>query len=213
MKRRRNRRNKVKIAKEEIKVKKHISATIGTVILSTAVILSPPIAAAQTITLTPTPASSQSGTAGTTLGWGYTITNNTADYYQPEALDLTPMANDTPNILFDFPTVAPGSSVSEVFNAVTGTGLVEILLGGAAGTVDTATLTMIGELFADGALTQDLGAAPNVAAAITATTTGATGVPEGHPLPFMMLAFGAIVCCFYKRLKANRNPQWLVSRR
>ena len=191
---------------------KRAFVTIGTIVLSTVGMLIPRIAAAQDITLTPTPTDSQSGPAGSTVGWGYTITNDTSDYYQPEALDISPMADDTPTIIFDFPTVAPDSSVTEDFDPSTDIGLVEVELGGAANSVDTAILTMIGELFADSSLTTDLGAAPEVTASITATTTGPTGVPEGNPLPSMALAILVLGYCFYLRSRSTKISSRVLPR-
>lgn len=62
-----------------------------------------------------------SGPAGSTVGWGYTITNLDSDYY----LELTSISadlflNGDPLELFDFPTVAPGASVSVPFDGING---------------------------------------------------------------------------------------------
>ena len=43
------------------------------------------------------------GSPGSTVGWGYTITNNSADWLQPESLNTDVFLNGTPNSVFDFP--------------------------------------------------------------------------------------------------------------
>ena len=52
------------------------------------------------------------GPAGSVTGWGYTITNDTTQWIQTEAVSSDPFLNGTPDLVFDFPAVAPRSSVT-----------------------------------------------------------------------------------------------------
>ena len=63
------------------------------------------------------------GNPGDTIGWGYSITNTSADFLLPMNLDAGPFPTGmTPLNIFDFPVVAPNSTVTLDFSAiVTGT--------------------------------------------------------------------------------------------
>jgi len=77
------------------------------------------------------------GSPGSVIGWGYSITNNTADWLLATNLDAGLFPLDvTPLNIFDFPEIAPGATVSESFStAVTAAcpgppcGLYELTLG------------------------------------------------------------------------------------
>lgn len=58
-----------------------------------------------------------SGPPGSTIGWGYRITNlETSEYLVPVALDADLFQHATPLNIFDFPIVAPGQTVSVQYN-------------------------------------------------------------------------------------------------
>lgn len=72
-----------------------------------------------------------SGSPGQTIGWGYSITNNSqADFLQMDQLD--PLRGFPvswhPQLLFDFPLISPGVTFSEPFDPGTGTGFLELNL-------------------------------------------------------------------------------------
>ena len=68
-----------------------------------------------------------SGSPGSTVGWGYTIVNNsTSDWLVTTALSAGTFSNGLPQSLFDFPVVAPLSTVTQQFNMDTGNGLFQI---------------------------------------------------------------------------------------
>lgn len=70
-----------------------------------------------------------SGTAGSTIGWGYSLANLSADQWLvPVSLNASPFVAATPNVLFAFPILAPGASSTEAFNAGAGSGLLALLL-------------------------------------------------------------------------------------
>jgi hypothetical protein len=67
----------------------------------------------------------QSGPAGTSIGWGYSITNRSSDYMVPTAINSDPFIHGTPLALFDFPVIAPNSTVTEAF-ALDSSGLFQL---------------------------------------------------------------------------------------
>ncbi len=61
------------------------------------------------------------GTPGSTIGWGYTITNPDSTWWLLlTTLDASPFQHGTATSLFDFPEVAPGTTVSLGFDGVNG---------------------------------------------------------------------------------------------
>lgn len=67
------------------------------------------------------------GAPGSTVGWGYTIKNDSRDDW----LITTGLQSDTfyfgtPLPIFDFPDLAPGQSISVPFDAIHSTGLFEL---------------------------------------------------------------------------------------
>jgi hypothetical protein len=70
-----------------------------------------------------------SGAPGATIGWGYSITNeSTTDWLLATNLNADSFAFGTPTLLFDFPEIAPGATVTEVFDPIGLTGLYEDVL-------------------------------------------------------------------------------------
>lgn len=57
------------------------------------------------------------GAPGMTIGWGYSLVNNSSDYFVPTAINGDVFANGAPLSLFDFPVVAPNSTAFEAFVA------------------------------------------------------------------------------------------------
>jgi hypothetical protein len=73
------------------------------------------------------------GLAGTTVGWGYSITNNSSiDWFASTNLNSDSFSNGSPALLFDFPNVPPGATVSEAFDAINSVGLFDLTWGVAA---------------------------------------------------------------------------------
>lgn len=70
-----------------------------------------------------------SGAAGTTVGWGYSITNaSSSDWLVIIDVNTTSdFSNGTADSsIFDFPIIAPGQTDSQVFSNSDGTGLYEL---------------------------------------------------------------------------------------
>lgn len=74
------------------------------------------------------PAGDIAGGAGSTIGWGYSITDqSSADWLVTTSLNADSFLHGTPALLFDFPTVGPGQTATESFGATTGTGLYKLI--------------------------------------------------------------------------------------
>ena len=74
------------------------------------------------------PSSGQiAGVPGQTVGWGYSIENqSTAFWLVTTGLASGPFQFATPNLVFDFPILAPDSSVTVPFDAAALTGLLAL---------------------------------------------------------------------------------------
>ena len=85
--------------------------------------------AADSISFSLLPSSGQvSGSPGTVVGWGYTITNNSAaDWFVSTDLNSDSFLHGALTLLFDFPELAPGATVTESFDPAKGIGLFELL--------------------------------------------------------------------------------------
>jgi hypothetical protein len=69
-----------------------------------------------------------SGPAGSLVGWGYSLTNtDLSNWYMSTDLNADSFSNGTPTLLFDFPILAPGDTVTESFDSVNSIGLFELL--------------------------------------------------------------------------------------
>jgi hypothetical protein len=140
-----------------------------------------------------------SGAAGSTVGWGYSITNESATDW----LLTTNMVSDsflygTPTLLFDFPEVAPGQTVTESFDSIALTGLYEDVLDASApnGSVDSGNFVLSaqwydGDPFNGGNFIAD---APDTNSAYTAivTASGGPGIPEPGSIFLMIAGLGLI---------------------
>jgi len=139
------------------------------------------------------------GLPASTVGWGYSITNNSSTDW----LLTTNMVSDsflygTPTLLFDFPEVAPGATVTESFDPVGLTGLYEDVLGASSpgGSTDSGNFVLSaqwydGDPFNGGNYIAD---APDTNAAYSATVTGSSA-PEPASLFLIvsgLVAFGIV---------------------
>lgn len=95
------------------------------VLVVTLLIAAAPSWAAEIFTFSLLPASGQiSGAPGSTIGWGYMLENESSDYWLvADGLGTGSFAFGTPKVLFDFPILAPGASVTVPFDAGTLSGL------------------------------------------------------------------------------------------
>jgi len=168
-------------------VRQYLILTIGLLFLC---LTQPALEALPIISFSTLPANGQvSGAPGSTVGWGYSITNNGTDWLVITSLNADPFTSATPNLLFDFPIIDPGATVTEPYNPSIGTGLFELLwdTSAALGFSNSGTFVLSGEWWTDnpldgGVFIED---APDVNASYTASVNT---VPE--PATFWILFTG-----------------------
>jgi len=64
------------------------------------------------------------GAPGETVGWGYSLTNNSLiEWLVTVGISADSFSNGVPTFLFDFPVLSPSSSVFEAYDPSVGAGL------------------------------------------------------------------------------------------
>ena len=157
-----------------------------------------------------------SGPAGSLVGWGYSITNDSAaDWFLAGNLNSDSFSNGTPNLLFDFPEVAPGATVTESFDSVNGIGIFELQWDPSApvGFVNSGNFTLSGQWydgdpFNGGNVIAD---ATDTSLPYSATVTGSSSVPE--PSSFPLLASGIVAIIGWRRVRNRRIARIAVNDR
>ena len=157
-------------------------------------------------TLELTPGPSIQGNPGDTIGWGYSITNNSSDFLLPLTLDAGSFPSGfTPLNIFDFPEVAPNSTVMLDFSmVVTGScasppcGIYQVTLDPSlkAGTSVSGFFDVFAELYDgdpfDGGT--DLGTGVDIMASYSAGTPPPAGAaPEPATFGELGLGFALIL--------------------
>ena len=159
------------------------------------------------------------GAAGSTVGWGYSISNSTSDWLQTLNVSADLFQEGTPNVLFDFPAVAPNSSVTLDFSlAATGScasppcGLYDLTWDTTAppNFNNSGTFTISSDFYSaqPGTLgAVDLGPAPDATASYSATVAR-IATPEASTLSLFLtgLVAQALLFCFkHKRASSTSN--------
>src|SRR5580658_6724070 len=182
-------------------------------ILAVSLILAaPPVRAdGDSLTFTLIPAD-VSGPAGTTVGWGFTITNTstTTDYLDISGIDsdLFASTNGTPDAsIFLFPNLAPAQSVTQVYDPLDGLGLFQFTWnsGVAVGTMETGQFRLLGA-FCDPTIDQFCAEDDSVTSTVlatgmySATVTGSSGAPISEPSASLLLISGllGVALCTYR---------------
>lgn len=134
------------------------------------------------------------GAPGSTIGWGYSITNlDTTAWLSFSGLSTDPFANGTALSLFDFPTLAPGASVTVPFLVDT-QGLFQLTwdLTAPVGTVETGTFLLTAGWYDADPFTggQFLDSAATLPAAYIATVTAPPDAPVPEPSTLLLAASG-----------------------
>jgi hypothetical protein len=178
-----------------------VSLTLG-------VLLAIPAARADSLTFTVLPPD-VSGPAGTTVGWGFSITNNSATNY----LDISGIDSDlfaaTDGIpdasIFLFPNLAPGKTMTQAYDPADSLGLFQFTwnLGVATGTMETGNFTLYGA-FCDPTIDQfcaEDGTVPStaLASAVYTATVSPSGVVTPEPSAALLLATGLCVLAWVSR--------------
>lgn len=150
------------------------------VILASGAIVSRPLYAAEIFTFNLQPTDGMvAGPPGTTVGWGYSIENKSAtDWLVTTSLNSDPFLFGSPMLLFDFPDLAPGATVSLAFNEGMGAGLYQLTWDSSApldftnfGTFSLSAQWWTGDPLTGGVFLQD---APDSAQAYLATVSQIT---------------------------------------
>jgi hypothetical protein len=133
-----------------------------------------------------------SGDAGSTIGWGYTITNDSDSWLEIFNLGSGPFQFATPDSsIFDFPILAPGATATVAYDAATLSGLFQLTWDATAplGFTNVGQFVLLGQFYdgdpfgggnlLDGVFEQF--------ASYTATTTN----PVPEPGTLLLLGSGA----------------------
>jgi len=189
------------------------------VILATAFAFAAQAARGNSLTFTVLPPDI-SGSPGETIGWGYSITDNsTTNYLDIRTVDSTVftigVADNTP-FAFSFVTIAPGATETQAYDPANLLGLFEVAIYPSAtlGAMDSGVFGLYGA-FCD---PSDPTCAENGDSAATLLTTGATGAysatvvpPSGTPIPepsSILLLISALCAIGFWNLRRQENPVW-----
>jgi hypothetical protein len=146
------------------------------------------------------------GPAGSIVGWGYSITNQSSQYWLVTVgLSADPFQHGTPNAIFDFPDLAPGDNATENFDPNGPTGLYELTWDSDAplGFVNSGMFTLsaqwwTGDPLNGGTYVMD---APDTMQAYSASVSG-TSTPE--PTSLLLLVSGvSCIAAWTKRTRAR----------
>lgn len=149
------------------------------------------------------------GPPGSTVGWGYSLTNNSpTDWFMPILLNADSFANGAPSLLFDFPNVAPGVTIPPVaFDPLTGAGLYQLVwdIGAPVGFVNSGNFVLSGQWWDGDPLNGGnfLFSEPDISLPYTAIVTdgGAGGAPEPATWVLFLGALAPLAC---RRLNRRR---------
>jgi len=136
---------------------------------------------------------SVSGPPGSAIGWGYTITNDsTTNWLVTSGLSSDPFVYGTPNLIFDFPDLAPGATFTVSFDPSISAGLFDLTWDASApvgfannGTFDLSAQWWSGDPLNGGTFLIN---APDALAPYSGTVS--SPVPEP---PTLLLLFGAFL--------------------
>ena len=138
------------------------------------------------------------GSPGSTVGWGYSLTNQSAsDWLVTTNLTADSFLHGTPALLFDFPNLGPGQTVTELFNANAGVGLYKFTWNADA-PVDfvNSGLFVLSAQWWDGDPANGgsyLATAPDTNVSYSVTASSTRPVPEPSTIAFVILSLLATV--------------------
>jgi len=148
--------------------------------------------AADMYTFDVSPAENVSGPGGlfTLTGWGYTIQNqSSSDWLVTTSLGADSFLYATPQLIFNFPDLAPGTNVTVPYDPVTPAGLYQILWDSNVppGFVNSGTFTLSAQWWTGDPTTGGtlIGAAPDASEPYSATLASA---PEPESKSFVALS-------------------------
>jgi len=158
-----------------------------------------------------------SGAPGSLVGWGYSLTNtDPSNWFMSTDLNSDSFSNGTPTLLFDFPILGPGDSVTEEFDPLNSIGLLELLWDAPApvGFVNIGDFTLSGEWWDGDPLDGGnfIADAPDIEVPYSATVSEGTGAaPEPSSFVLLLAAVGTMTAF---RIRWNgRGSQALSTKR
>ena len=167
-----------------------------------------PVSAGVIFTLLPADGN-VSGVPGSLVSWGYSLTNtDSSNWFATTNLNSDSFANGTPTLLFDFPILAPSTTVTEAFDPVNSIGLFELQWDVSApiGFVNSGNFTLSGEWWDGDPLNGGnfIAAAPDIALPYSATVTegGTATVPDPSSWLLCLTTLLAFAC---RRLLVRRR--------
>jgi hypothetical protein len=145
-----------------------------------------------------------SGPPGSLVGWGYSLKNDSsADWFSSTNLNSDSFSNGTPTLLFDFPNVGPGATVTEAFDPVSSIGLFELQWDPSApvGFVNSGNFVLSGQWWDGDPLNGGnfIANATDTLSPYSATVTGSSSVPE--PSSFLLLASGIVAIIGWRSVR------------
>lgn len=161
-----------------------------------------------------------SGAPGSTVGWGYTITNqSTTNWLALTSISADPFLHGTPDAsIFSFPVLAPMATLALTFDPVAGAGLFQLFWDTTApvGFVNSGTFILSGEFYDADPLAGGIfvALAPDQSAlySVTVTPSAVTPVPEPSSVLLMASGLFALRRRFRRHVPAQKKRATLVSR-
>jgi protein-disulfide isomerase len=150
-----------------------------------------------------------SGPPGSLVGWGYSLMNtDPLNWFMSTNLNSDSFSNGTPTLLFDFPILSPGTTVTEPFDPMNGIGLFELLWdsSAASGFVNSGDFVLSGQWWDGDPLNGGnfIANAPDISLPYTATVNasgggGGGGVPE--PSSLVLWASGIVAMIVWRKIR------------
>jgi hypothetical protein len=180
-------------------------------------------------TLTLTPSGTVSGLPGDTVGWGYSIENDTSDYLvvensyfcdpgeDPSDFDCSPGLGASTYqdfIANNFTEIAPNSTGAQSFDATANTGVGEYSIDplAVAGQSDVGSIVIVYDLFTTDFLSPDytccqVGGDVEISAAAEVDVTGTGTSPVPEPATQGLVVAGLLLAVVaYRRIRFSGSP-------
>jgi len=134
------------------------------------------------------------GPPGSTIGWGYTISNlDPGNWLAPTAVDADLFQHASPLVLFDFPILAPNQTVTVFYDPVNFFGLYQLTwdLDAPAGFVNAGTFVITSDWYDDDPLAGGNLLPPGSTRSASYSATVGVVVPEPASAQLIVLALAA----------------------